>query len=141
MKTCPRCSAVLDNSVKKCPKCSYEFVPDAAADYADCGKSCPRCGSSCNTSAVFCPGCGLRFPYGDSPAYYDTPSFWFKVLAFLVPFFGIIMYIINHDKEPCSTKAYLKMSVISICIRLALVILFFFFIFFVLMIPKSVAIY
>lgn len=121
MKTCPRCSAVLNDSVKRCPDCNYEFETGnsySAPNYAY-AKYCPRCGTGCDANAVFCPKCGMQF----QPMIEDKPSFWLKVLAFFVPLFGIINYFVNRLKEPVAAKAYLKMSVISICIGFLLSII------------------
>ena len=55
----------------------------------------------------------------------DNPSTGLKVLSFLIPLVGLILFLTKKDSEPVSAKAYGKMALIGFIVGIALSILWF----------------
>ena len=82
------------------------------------GKQCPCCGSICAPLAAICVNCGT--PFNNAPqqvAYDDNPSTGLKILSFIIPLVGLILYLTNKDKKPVSAKAYGKMALIGFIVN------------------------
>ncbi|MGN0613354.1 MAG: hypothetical protein ACI4JB_05575 [Porcipelethomonas sp.] len=92
---------------------------------------CSNCGNELNERAVVCPKCGCisnpelynaAFAAARNsstvntpqPAVHDTPNPGFSVLSFLIPLFGIILYMADRKKTPAACKRYLTWSLVSI---------------------------
>lgn len=102
------------------PNYNYYQQPNYAPPF----KYCPYCGNQCDINAVVCVKCGRSFqPMGNAVSPNDTPSTGLKVLSFLIPLAGLILYLVKHDKEPVSAKAYGKMALIGFVVRIALSII------------------
>lgn len=147
MKHCPNCSAMYpDDSLTICPNCKAELhtvanqqynqnpgynappppnQPPYGAPYggnygapygAPNTNFCPNCGSPCAPGMVICPHCGNRL----NSAVNDSPETILKVLSFLIPIVGIILYAINYKEKPISAKEYLKWAIISFIVSFCL---------------------
>lgn len=96
---------------------------------------CSNCGNELNEKAVICPKCGcISNPEMYNAAFdavrnnnngniqqtekHDTPNPGFSILAFLIPLFGIVIYIADHKKTPVACKRYLTWSLISIGLKI-----------------------
>lgn len=63
---------------------------------------CPKCGTEIPTGSQFCPKCGTRYGNGgDSSA--AGASTGIKIVSFLFPIIGWILYFIYKDEQ--SVKA------------------------------------
>lgn len=73
---------------------------------------CKSCGTIISKKAVICPKCGA--------SQYSQPVsvLIFKVLSFLIPPAGFIMYIISHKKSSDRAKEYVLCAFAGICIML-----------------------
>ncbi|HAZ18542.1 MAG TPA: zinc ribbon domain-containing protein [Clostridiales bacterium] len=82
---------------------------------------CRKCGRLIDDQAVICTQCGVLVnPYRPQVLVADCPFTGLKVLSFLFPMIGLILYIINKDTTPMSAKAYGKMALIGFCIGMAI---------------------
>lgn len=90
---------------------------------------CPKCGKEIDDEAVMCVHCGCPTGVQAAPAaptvdMVSTATTGEKVLSFLIPIAGIILYCVNKDKKPKAAKTCLLVGVITwaICIFLILAI-------------------
>ena len=140
MKQCPTCMAMYpDDSMMVCPRCNSNLYtvpnqqayqgynppppnqPPYGAPYgAPYTKFCNRCGFPCNPNMTICPQCGA--PVG--VAANDVPETGLKILSFLIPLIGIILYAVNNKDKPNSAKEYLKWALISFVAGFVLSIVF-----------------
>ncbi len=74
-------------------------------------KYCPRCGNQCDPKAVICVKCGFAFENIQNIE--DKPSTGLKILCFLFPIVGLILYLVNKGKKPVSAKEYGKWALIG----------------------------
>lgn len=90
---------------------------------------CGKCGKEIDDEAVICVHCGCPTGVQAAPAaptvdMVSTATTGEKVLSFLIPIAGIILYCVNKDKKPKAAKTCLLVGVITwaICIILILAI-------------------
>lgn len=90
---------------------------------------CGKCGKEIDDEAVICVHCGCPTGVQAAPAaptvdMESTATTGEKVLSFLIPIAGIILYCVNKDKKPKAAKTCLLVGVITwaICIILILAI-------------------
>ena len=80
---------------------------------------CPKCGAEIDDKAVMCVNCGSTVtpmaPVGIQPME-DNPSTLLKIVCFLVPIVGLILYLVMKDTRPVSAKAYGKWALISVIV-------------------------
>ncbi len=79
---------------------------------------CSKCGKEIDDEAIICVHCGCPTGVQAAPAAptVDTESkatTGEKVLSFLIPIAGIILYCVNKDKKPKAAKTCLKVGVIT----------------------------
>lgn len=55
----------------------------------------------------------------------DKRSFWFALLAFCSPLFGLILYLIYEDKKPQRAQSLLNGLIAGIVTRIVLIIMIF----------------
>ena len=82
------------------------------------GVVCPRCGNVCDPQAAICVKC--TYPIGGVE--YDEASTGLKILSFLVPLIGLILFAVNYYEKPESAKEYGKMALISVGVGVVLMI-------------------
>jgi uncharacterized membrane protein YvbJ len=88
-----------------CRKCGSE-IPE--------GKYvCPACGNLEKGNAVFLSGAAV---YDETARLLDVPNVLMLVLAFFVPFFGIIYYFARSSVYPVRAKAYGIASLIGLAV-------------------------
>ena len=78
---------------------------------------CPNCGANVSSSEYVCPKCNnvLRQPeVVNSVNDQDTPTIGLKLVSFLVPIVGIILYFLWSKEFPVKAKSCLKLSLILI---------------------------
>lgn len=84
---------------------------------------CPKCGAEIDDKAVMCVNCGSTVtpmaPVGIQPME-DNPSTLLKIVCFLVPIVGLILYLVMKDTRPVSAKAYGKWALISVIVSVVL---------------------
>lgn len=91
------------------------------------GKYCQKCRYLCDPNASICVNCGMSFKEEKSAN--DNPETLMKVISFLVPIIGLILYITKSSDEPVSAKAYGKWALIGFIINSAIVFVSYFFLF------------
>lgn len=79
---------------------------------------CSKCGKEIDDEAVICVHCGCPTGVQAAPAaptvdMESTATTGEKVLSFLIPIAGIILYCVNKDKKPKAAKTCLKVGVIT----------------------------
>lgn len=79
---------------------------------------CGKCGKEIDDEAVICVHCGCPTGVQAAPAaptvdIESTATTGEKVLSFLIPIAGIILYCVNKDKKPKAAKTCLKVGVIT----------------------------
>lgn len=79
-------------------------------------KYCQNCGTQCVSQAVVCPNCGVPFHKENNVVQIDEPTTPLKVICFLIPIIGLILYILYQDKKPISAKEYGKMALIGVVV-------------------------
>ena len=84
-------------------------------------KYCSHCGKEIAEEAVVCPSCGCAVTAKSSEP--DIPSTGLNVLSFLMPFVGLILYILYHEKAPQKAGAIGKWALIGVGICAALYVL------------------
>lgn len=72
---------------------------------------CRRCGKEMPDGAGFCPSCGEPQNGGarqqstyQQPAVYDSGSFGWAILGFLIPLVGLVLWLAWIDIKPKSAK-------------------------------------
>ena len=89
---------------------------------------CTSCGKPVDDSASFCPSCGAPTGGASQPVCSrpapapDETSTGLKVLSFLIPLVGLILFLVYMDEKPISAKAYGKMALIAVCVATGLAI-------------------
>lgn len=103
---------------------------------------CPSCGSpnveQIDTNKYACPYCGTTFNTTPTEVQYsqqpeieesdiedeidDSPSVIISILCFLVPFVGLIHYLLKRSTKPDSAKTYLKWAAIGFILNIILII-------------------
>lgn len=143
MKYCLYCGEPNPDESQICIKCQQPFpnmegTPEPAqptqnfentapvqnGQYTIAVKYCQHCGTQCVSQAVVCPNCGVPFQNGNSYAMQiDKPTTPLKVISFLIPLIGLILYIIYLDKKPLSAREYGKMACIGVGVGVVFVLL------------------
>ncbi|MCQ2550837.1 MAG: zinc ribbon domain-containing protein [Clostridia bacterium] len=77
---------------------------------------CPNCGKEIAEETVICPHCGVQIKNVKK----DEPNTLLKVVSFIFPIIGLIIYLVMMDDEPKSAKAYGKMALIGFVVGIAL---------------------
>lgn len=80
--------------------------------------NCKECGKQMSDTAVSCPHCGAKNKNNNEEA-----TTGLKVICFLIPLIGIIIFAINITTRPKYAKACLIASILPTII-LALIVLF-----------------
>ena len=83
-------------------------------------KFCQRCGEEIMDAAVVCPHCGC--PANDSTVNLtpDVSNTGLNIISFLLPFVGLILYIIFHEKSPVKASAIGKWALIGLVVEIVL---------------------
>ena len=134
MKYCIHCGEPNSNESKYCSKCLKLFpivgtpeqsLPKQNFDNTASAQSvqntaavkyCQNCGTQCVSQAVVCPNCGVPFQKENNAVQRDEPTTPLKVICFLFPIVGLILYILYQDKKPKSAKEYGKMALIGVVV-------------------------
>lgn len=89
---------------------------------------CKECGKEIDDKAVICVHCGAEttpMPMGNARVpQVDEPSTLLKVVSFLIPLVGLILFIVMNDSQPISAKAYGKFALIGFIIGVVLILIF-----------------
>ena len=87
---------------------------------------CRNCGAPINDTDAYCQHCGAQNLPAGNPNYshyqapQDVPSTGIKVLCFLFPLIGLILYLVERDTRPITANAYGKMALIGVCVEVGL---------------------
>lgn len=88
---------------------------------------CPNCGKEIADDSVFCEYCGTRVQnqvvnteVEDSEV---EASFGQKLISFLIPFVGLIIYGINNKRKPKIAKGCLNAAIWGVVVQILLYIL------------------
>lgn len=77
-------------------------------------KYCQNCGTKCASYVIFCPNCWMPFqPKKNYAVQNDESIIPLKILSFLIPLIGLILYIVYIDKKPLRAKECGKMALIG----------------------------
>ncbi len=89
---CKNCGNKLDSETNYCDKCGKKVEKEEQKVY------CTYCGKKINESDVICPFC-LKKVKSKSLINFDFQTKILLILSFLVPFMGLIFYVILKDKN------------------------------------------
>lgn len=78
---------------------------------------CEECGKEISDKAVSCPNCGARNKNNN-----ETASKGLKIICFLIPIIGIIIFAINISTKPKYAKGCLIASITPTLILIAIII-------------------
>ena len=81
---------------------------------------CKECGKEISENATTCPHCGAKNKNNN-----ETASTGVKVICFLIPLVGIIIFAINISTKPKYAKGCLIASLLPTIIALIIIIMFF----------------
>lgn len=81
-------------------------------------KYCTRCGKEILAQAVVCPHCGCAAGSLSDEA--DIPSTGLNIISLLLPFVGLILYLVYHEKTPKKANTIGKFALIGVGISVAL---------------------
>jgi len=83
-------------------------------------KYCTYCGKEIMDAAVVCPHCGCPASGTTVDLTPDVSNTGLNVISFLLPFVGLILYIIFHEKAPIKAAAIGKWSLIGLIVGIVL---------------------
>lgn len=122
---CKNCGTEILGDAQICPKCSVPVYENTTQQnpYAQQGYGAPYTQQSYQQ-----PQPGYQpAPYVNN----ESASTGLKVLCFLIPIVGIILYFVDRTNKPQSAKDCLKFALISIGVYAAFWLCCFIFIFFI----------
>ena len=90
---------------------------------------CHVCGNTCDPKAAICVRCGSTLNNTATNAN-DIPSGGLKLLSFLIPLVGLILFISKNSTEPKSAKAYGKFALIGWILGMVVSFFFYFIMYF-----------
>ena len=82
-------------------------------------RHCPNCRNLLHDHATYCPNCHMTF---HKTSVNDDISFGLGILGFLVPFLGILLYLVWQDKYPKRAKSCAIGAWISIVAYVLLIV-------------------
>lgn len=85
---------------------------------------CPECGKEISDKTEKCPHCGYPINGYLQRNNYDTPSVGLNILAFLIPFVGLILYCANLSLYPKRANSIGKCALIGFAFGLIVFLLF-----------------
>lgn len=120
---CPHCKR--ENSNEDATFCSYcrqpigEGQPEGFQQsvYQQPVVYCSNCANPCHPNAVVCTKCGLPLLKNNMVAA-DEATMGLKVLSFLIPLIGLVLYCVNVSSNPKSAKEYGKMAIIGFVVSI-----------------------
>lgn len=71
---------------------------------------CPKCGTEIPTGSQFCPKCGTRYGDGNASSSTTGASTGLKIVSFLFPIIGWILYFIYKDEQPVKASECAKFA-------------------------------
>ena len=86
-------------------------------------KFCQHCGKEIDEKAVVCIHCGQSVEpaqTGTTPAANDGKHLGFTILAFFVPIFGLIYYVLKNKEYPIRSKACLIAGIVGFVLNFIL---------------------
>lgn len=81
---------------------------------------CKYCGQEIDDQAIICVHCGAQLGAMKGTSQ-DVPSTILKVVSFLLPIVGLILFLVMMDDQPISAKSYGKMALIGFVVGIALI--------------------
>lgn len=89
---------------------------------------CRECGEMIAESAPTCPKCGAKQKTGTSlnvnTEDFKAGSTGLKVLSFLIPIAGLILFLVKGKEEPVAAKSYGLWAIAGFVLALLLALLF-----------------
>jgi predicted amidophosphoribosyltransferase len=94
-KYCYSCGSVIKKAAGVCPKCGMDQIKRSttAVDVY-----CTSCGKTIKKEVSACPFCGVKQESGKS-------KFGFTFLSFIIPFMGLIFFIVWRKNFPRQAKS------------------------------------
>lgn len=85
---------------------------------------CKNCGAEIDDNAVVCPKCGVaQKELEKSSSISDTGSAGWKILGFVFPLIGLILYLVWKTTNPLNAKAVGKGALIGVIVMAAITLL------------------
>ena len=78
---------------------------------------CSECGKEISSNAKTCPSCGAKNNKND-----DNVQVGIKIICFLFPIIGVILYIVNVNEKPNYAKTCLIFALLPFIVGIVLVI-------------------
>lgn len=117
---CKHCGNEIKDEQEVCLNCGFRIEPQvtAASNQQSAPTDvvfCRHCGKPMQKDQAICLGCGFAADdVANKTTEKDIPVTGLKVLSFLIPLIGLILYISNADKKPYSAKQYGKWALYSV---------------------------
>ena len=83
-------------------------------------KYCSYCGKEIMDATVVCPHCGCPSNGSTINLTPDVSNTGLNIISFLLPFVGLILYIIFHEKSPVKASAIGKWALIGLVVEIVL---------------------
>ena len=126
VKKCPHCNHYISDTVTICPHCEDELIPPSSESTE----------SSLNDSTVATNvNANIETPSVEKERYYenvedsyenvdDSAGILMKILCFLLPIVGLVLYFVKRNNLPNAAKSYLIWAAagfgLSLLVNLAL---------------------
>ncbi len=81
---------------------------------------CQKCGTQIPTGSQFCPKCGARNSESDFSSGSAGASTGLKIVSFLFPLIGWILYFVYKDDQPVKAGDCAKFAWIGFCVGFVL---------------------
>jgi uncharacterized membrane protein YvbJ len=88
---------------------------------------CPHCGAKVDKRSTICKKCGRRIDNKHAENIKKRPMFFTRLISFILPVFGFILYIIFRESDNEKAKVCFRWSIYGVITLLVVGVLFFFF--------------
>ncbi len=123
---CKQCGNEVKDGQEVCLNCGFRVEPQVTVTSNNQNAPtdvvyCRHCGKPMKKDQAICLGCGFAADnVANKTTENDIPVAGLKVLSFLFPLIGLILYIMNADKKPYSAKEYGKWTLIGLAVTVGL---------------------
>lgn len=118
---CKKCGKELKKEGKFCSQCGNKVVDDKKElekqEGIDESKErekfyCRNCGKKIDKSSNVCPKCGYQLSKSNQN-HDSVENFFIYLVSFLIPFVGIIIWMVTKEESPNRARTALTLSLVS----------------------------